>query len=157
MIRKTAIMFGLVMMLSMTVAAGAALAQTFPQQSQIIKWETPSVNPCTGEPFYLSGFSRSTFRGFEDQAGGFHVTIQHFVHGEGVGEWGGQYVVNEQYILADNFSPVGEAVIGNVPVTIVRKGEDGSQDDFVGSYVEKYTLVNGKLVVEFVRIDLKCV
>jgi hypothetical protein len=157
MIRKTAIMFGLVMMLSMTVAAGVALAQTFPQQSQIDKYEGPYENPCTGEPFYLSGFARFNFRVIEDQVGGFHVTSQYFVHGEGVGEWGGQYVLNGQGILADNFSPEGEAVVFVSPATVVRKGEDGSQDDFSASYVEKYTWVNGKLVVEFVRIDLKCV
>jgi hypothetical protein len=96
------------------------------------------TNPCTGEPFTSTGHFVDSFQGTQTPSGISNVNDHELVTYTGVSPSGATYVGTSVADLhqtsPDPGSTVGDpnevTVYGNPTIHWIRKGEDGTTDDF---------------------------
>lgn len=79
-------------------STGTALADV--TGSQTIPLDTPTANPCNGEPVALQGTSTLTYRSSQSSSGGFHVDLHFDSKGSGTGAFSNPY----QYSQTDQYT-----------------------------------------------------
>ncbi|WP_428911935.1 hypothetical protein [Niallia sp. Krafla_26] len=80
-----------------------------------------SINPCNGEVITFNGVLRSMVKEHTTPSGTVHNNIHFYLHGQGVGDQGNEYVYNDIRIFVANANKQSE-ISSNFSLLIISKG-----------------------------------
>ena len=112
------------------------------------------TNACNGESITIEGTINILFKQASTPSGNFHVTVHSNIHGQGKGDQGNQYVVNE--ISNDHFTtnnPQFENTF-NVPIRVISKG--AAPNFLIHALIHVTVNANGDATATISVFDTEC-
>jgi hypothetical protein len=145
------------LMLALQAKPAQAQAETG-TSPQRFSFAATSINPCTGETFFVEGTQLFLFHSTLDANGGEHFDVNSTVQAQGVSDSGVKYVFHETapthltltLDAAKNFTSTDTG-------RFIRQGSATPEDDFVVKFVSHVTInANGELTSEFATMEIEC-